>query len=263
MIRNKKGSVVAAVAAAGLASAPALAEKASALTSINGMSAERAEDTLRARGFTYTDSMTNTMGYTYSYWWHSGSKNCVSVESKNRMVLTVNDTSAKDCHHSGGGDAAAAVGVVAGAAILGALLSHKSKHHDDGNHYADAGHEQQYDRGYNDGLHNAAYHNYDRSDQYSAGYQAGVNQRTANLGYHSGRGGYGGYVSVDDLNGARAAGGMDEMSRRGFRQVDNFATGNTRYSIQYRAASNQCVQVTIADGHFYDVRDIGSHPACR
>jgi hypothetical protein len=56
---------------------------------------------------------------------------------------------------------------------------------------------------------------------------------------------------------------MDELARRGFSQVDNFVSGNTRYSIQWRAASKQCVQVTIADGHFYDLSDIGQHPKCR
>jgi hypothetical protein len=42
--------------------------------------------------------------------------------------------------------------------------------------------------------------------------------------------------------------------------VDNFTSGNTRYSIQWRAESRQCVQATIADGRIYDIRDIGSHP---
>lgn len=263
MTNSTVARVAATLAMVSLAASPAMAEKASQLTSINGMSASSAENVLASRGFTYVTSNTNSMGYTYSYWWDAGDKNCVKAEAYRGMIETINDASASDCHHGGNSGAAAAVGVVAGAAILGALLSHKSNHHDNGQHNADAAYERQYDRGYDDGLHNASYHNYDRSDGYSAGYQAGVDQRTANLGRHSGRGGYGAFVSVDDLNGARAAGGMDELTRRGFRQVDNFTSGNTRYSIQYRAASRQCVQVTVADGHFYDVRDIGSHPNCR
>ena len=55
----------------------------------------------------------------------------------------------------------------------------------------------------------------------------------------------------------------DLLERRGFRQVDNFTSGNTRYSIQWQPESRQCVQVTIADGRFYDLRDIGRHPKCR
>lgn len=174
------------------------------------------------------------------------------------------DAAASDCHKkAGNNDAATAVGVVAGAAILGALLTHKSHHHDNRQHQSDAQAEQQYERGYTDGLHNASYHNYDKSDQYSAGYTAGIDERNANLSHHSGRGGYRSFAPINDLNGARAAGGMSELERRGFRQVDNFTSGNTRYSIQYRPESRQCVQVTIADGKFYDVRDIQQHAKCR
>jgi len=149
-----------------------------------------------------------------------------------------------------------------GAALLGALLSHKSHHHDDNKHAEDQKAEADYERGYNDGLHNAAYHNYDRSEAYSTGYTAGVDEREANLSHHHRRGGYTQVAQYTDLKDARAAGGMEELERRGFRQVDNFTSGNTRYSIQYRPESRQCVQVTIADGRFYDLRDIGQHPKC-
>jgi hypothetical protein len=152
---------------------------------------------------------------------------------------------------------------VIGAALLGALLSHKSHHHDENQHNASAQYEANYERGYSDGLYNAPYHNYDRADGYANGYEAGVSERSANLRHHSGRGGYVQTAQIADLKDARAAGGMDELERRGFRQVDNFTSGTTRYSIQWRAASRQCVQVTIADGHFYDLREIGQHPNCR
>lgn len=254
---------IAAGAAVALAmtTTPVLARKASTLTDINGARGATAEGMLQERGFAYASG--NKGNYSsYTYWWHSKDKNCVVAETMNGQVVTINDASASDCGHSDG-DAAAAVGVVAGAAILGALLSHKSNHHDNGQHYADAAAEQSYDRGYKDGLYNAAYHNYDKSDAYSSGYSAGVNERNANLSHHHGYGGDTRMAVYKDLNGARAAGGMDELSRRGFVQVDNFTSGDTRYSIQWRSASRQCIQVTIADGHFYDVRDIGQHPRCR
>lgn len=257
------GRALALTSAIALATTPALAEKANQLTSLNGLPAEGAESALMSRGFTYVASNTNQMGYTYSYWWDSNDKNCVSVEAYRGSVQTITDASNNDCHHGGDGKAAAAVGVIAGAAILGALLSHKSNHHEDGKHLSSAEAERDYDRGYNDGLHNVAYHNYGDNDAYSSGYQAGVSQRSANLRSHSSRGGYQSYAQIADLKDARAAGGMSELERRGFRQVDNFTSGNTRYSIQYRAASRQCVQVTIADGLFYDIRDIGQHPNCR
>ena len=250
-------------AAVAMVATPVLAEKASQLVDINGTMGRDAEYQLQQRGFAHVSTHKNEMGYAYSYWWDEADDDCVQVEVYDGRVMTINDASDQDCGHHKGNDAAAAAGVVAGAAILGALLSHKSHHHDDGNHHSDRDTELQYERGYTDGLHNAAYHNYDRSDAYSSGYSAGVQQRNANLSHHHGQGGYRQAAQFKDLRDARAAGGMSQLEARGFRQVDNFTSGNTRYSIQWRPQSRQCVQVTIADGRFYDIRDIGQHPNCR
>lgn len=255
-------AVVMAATAALAISSPAQAEKAHHLISLNGLDAGGAESALNSRGFKYIASNTNSMGYTYSYWWHGNDKNCIRTEVYRGRVETIADASDKDCHHSGG-STAAAVGVVAGAALLGALLSHKSHHHDDKQHLEEQQHEEQYERGYTDGLHNAAYHNYDRSDHYADGYQAGVDEREANLSHHHRRGGYAPAAAFSDLTGARAAGAMSELERRGFTQVDNFTSGNARYSIQWRADSRQCLQVITADGHIEDIRDIHTHPNCR
>lgn len=246
-----------------LTATPVLARKAHSLSDINGVRATSAEGMLRDRGFAYVSGHKDSMGFANSYWWHSADRNCVIVEVDEGRVMTINDASDGDCGHNGGGNTAAAVGVVAGAALLGALLSHKSGHHDNNQHLADQSADQQYERGYRDGLYNAPYHNFDRANAYSDGYTAGVEERRLNLSHHHGHGGYVQAASFNDLNGARAAGGMSELERRGFVQVDNFTSGDTRYSIQWRAASRQCVQVTIADGEIYDVRDIGQHKRCR
>ena len=251
---------VSALALVGVPTA-ASADRASQLTDINGSLGRDAEYELQQRGFKHISTNKNSMGYVYSYWWDDSVDDCVQVEVYDGRVQTINNATHGDCGHSGGGDAAAAVGVVAGAALLGALLSHKS-HHREGKDYDD----QQtaaFERGYRDGHHNASYHNNSRSDAYSHGYEQGVDERNANLRHHTGHGGYHPAVSFSDLKGARAAGGMGALEDRGFVQVDNFTSGNTRYSIQYRPESRQCVQVTIADGHFYDLRDIGSNPHCR
>ena len=254
--------VFAGAALIALAATPVLAEKANQLVDINGSYGRDAESALQSRGFAHVSTHKNDMGYVYSYWWDEGDDNCVVVEVSDGRVMTINDASDQDCgHHKG--SAGAAIGAVAGAALIGALLSHKSHHHDDDRHHDSAENEAHFDRGYTDGLHNAAYHNYDRSEAYSDGYTAGVSEREANLSHHHGRGGYAQVAQFADLQGARAAGGMETLERRGFRQVDNFTSGNTRYSIQWRPESRQCVQVTIADGRFYDVRDIGQHPQCR
>ncbi|GGA00602.1 hypothetical protein GCM10010923_06460 [Blastomonas marina] len=243
--------------------APLAAEDASQLVDINGSLGRDAERALQDRGFAHISTHKNSMGYIYSYWWDEADGDCVQVEVYDGRVESITDASDEDCGKHEGSDAGAAVAVVAGVAILGALLAHKSHHHDDGKHAEDAQAESAYERGYNDGLHNAPYHNAARSDAYSSGYQAGVDERSANLRYHSGRGGYAQTAQFEDLRDARAAGGMSELERRGFRQVDNFTSGNARYSIQWQPQTRQCVQVTIADGRLYDLRDIQQHPKCR
>ncbi len=255
--------LVASAAALSMASAPVLAEKARDLSYINGSLGRDAEGQLRERGFSHVSTHKNSSGYVNSYWWDEADDDCVTVEVYDGRVMTINDATDQDCGHHKGNDAAAAVGVVAGAALLGALLSHKSHHHDDNKHYSDREDEAQYERGYQDGIHYASFDNYDRSDAYSKGYSAGIDERNANLSHHHDHGGYSEAAHFKDLKGARAAGGMSTLEERGFRQVDNFTSGNTRYSIQWRPQSRQCVQVTIADGHFYDLRDIGQHPKCR
>lgn len=258
-----KTKCAAVIAATAMTATPVLAEKASQLTGINGAMGRDAEYQLQQRGFSHVSTNKNSRGYAYSYWWDEEDDDCVQVEVYNGRVETISDASDQDCGHHRGGDAAAAVGVVAGAALLGALFSHKSSHHEDGEHHEREADEQDYERGYTDGLHGASYHNYSGSDSYAGGYAAGVDEREANLRGHARRGGYHAYAAIDDLRDARAAGGMEELERRGFTQVDNFTSGDTRYSIQWKADTNQCVQVTIADGRFYDLRDIGQHPNCR
>ncbi|MFL0357396.1 hypothetical protein ACI5KX_13060 [Erythrobacter sp. GH1-10] len=254
--------LTAAAAVAALAATPVLAEKARQLQDINGMDVYGAERALIDRGFKSISSHRNTQGYVYSYWWDKADDKCVLVEvyERSNRVESIKDASDQDCgQHKG--DAAVAVGAIAATALLGALLSGGKSHHKEGRDY-DRDQTAEFDRGYTDGLHNAPYHNYSRSDAYSHGYEKGTDERQANLRHHKGRGGYVQTVQFNDLRNARASGGMSELEQRGFRQVDNFTSGNTRYSIQYHPSTRQCLQVTIADGRFYDIRDIRTHPKC-
>ena len=248
---NVLAKITCTAATVALAATPALAEKASQLVDINGSLGRDAEYQLQERGFAHISTHKQNNGYVYSYWWDERDDDCVNVEVYDGRVMTINDASDQDCGKHKGDAAAAAIGVAAGAALLGALLGHKSHHHEDNKHHENVNDEAHYERGYTDGLHNASYHNYDRSDAYSKGYNAGVNEREANLRHHHRRGGYQQVAQFKDLDGARAAGGMSQLESRGFRQVDNFTSGNTRYSIQWQPETRQCVQVTIADGRFY------------
>ncbi len=242
-----------------LIATPVMAEKAHQLIDINGMDAWGAEQALKSRGFKSIISHRNTMGYTNSYWWDDRDDNCVVVEVYNDSVETINDAKDSDCGHSG--NSAAAVGAIAGLAILGGLLASKSHHHE-GKEY---GEEQtaDFDRGYKDGLHHAQYHNYSRSDAYSHGYQQGADERSANLQHHYNRGGYHQIAEYKDLQGAAARNFDRVLEERGFSNVDGFKSGSSAYTIWNKRDTHQCLQVTVADGRVYDIRDIDRHPNCR
>jgi hypothetical protein len=201
-----KRSIAVAIAAT-LVTTSALARPASQMTDLVGGRAASGESQMEARGFTFITSSKGDYNTVHSYWWNSRDKNCLHVETYDGRYTAIRDGTNSDCHRSSGnGNAAAAVGAVAGIAILGALLSHKSHQKDDKNY-----NEQQtaeFERGYNDGLHNASYHNYNRSDVYSHGYERGVEQRSYNLQSHSQRGGY---SSKDYI---RGSGGLEQKCQR-------------------------------------------------
>ena len=250
------------VALGAFVATPVLAEKANQLVDINGMRGSSAESALQSRGFSHVSTHKSQSGYVNSYWWDRSDDNCVVVEVYDGRVMTISDATDQDCgHHKG--DVAAAAGVAVGAALLGALIGHKSHHHDDGRHHDSREDEAHYERGYTDGLHNASYHNYDRSDAYSDGYTAGVEEREANLAHHHRRGGYSNVAAYKDVEGMRGDRARDLLGERGFSRVSRFGDDNTRYSIMWRSQSRQCLQLTVADGRVYDVRDIGNHPDCR
>lgn len=248
------------VALGAFVATPVLAEKANQLVDINGMRGSSAESALQSRGFSHVSTHKSQSGYVNSYWWDRSDDNCVVVEVYDGRVMTISDATDQDCgHHKGG--AAAVAGVAIGAALIGALASHKSHHREDRDY--DETQTNQFERGYQDGLHHAQYHNYDRSDAYAHGYERGADEREANLGRHHRRGGYAPIAEFKDVEGRRGPRARDILSERGFTRVGRFGDDNTRYSILWRSESRQCIQLTIADGRVYDVRDIGNHPDCR
>lgn len=249
---------------AGLAAPPALAQKANQLGSLLGAKSAGAESDLESRGYVYITGHSTNSDTKMSYYWNNRIKNCVRVETGEGRVQNLVDTSAGDCNQKEGmssGEKAAAAAII-GAAII-AAASHKSGHHDDGKHYTSQADDAQYDRGFNDGLHNMAYHNYDRNDAYSSGYGAGVAQRNRNTSYHSGQGGYAQVPRFRSTVGAESIRGIDMMSEMGFNNVDSLESGNTQYGIYYHPASRTCVQLTMADGRVLSADDIHTHPKCR
>ena len=91
---NLAAKLLATAISTALIATPALAKKASDLIYINGENAGSAQNQLEREGFKYISSNHNSMGYTYSYWWHGKSNNCVRSEVYRGLVETIVD--AKD-----------------------------------------------------------------------------------------------------------------------------------------------------------------------
>jgi hypothetical protein len=245
----------------------AMAKSANDLRDLVGARAAGGESDLESRGWV---SITGHKGgsTSYGYWWNASRKNCVMVRTSDGRFESISDVTNGDCNQrDSGSGAAAAVGVVGAIALIAALASHKSGNHDNNQHYGDQQQEAEYERGYNDGLHNQAYHNYSRSEQYSSGYQNGVQQRGHNTSYrddHRWGAGYAASVDVSDLNGARAAGAESDLQSRGFRSVDSFQSGGYgKGVIWWNSRTRQCLQAITVDGRVDSLSDIGSHPRCR
>lgn len=249
---SRSSAVFMSVAAFALCSTPVLAENARDMRFIVGLKSNPATKILKERGFEFKAD--KDQGNTrHTYWWSDENDNCLHVRSISGVVVGVEDASDGDCKEGSGGKTAAVIGAVAGAALIGALLAGKKKDKDHNAKYTTQDERDFYDSGFYDGSHGNAFHNPRGSSAYVDGYAEGSKHRET----HESK------VSFNDLTNARAAGGMTQMENRGFTQVDNFTSGNTRYSIQWRPQSSQCVQITIADGRFKDLRDIGQHPKCR
>lgn len=106
--------------------APASAQ-ASNLRDLIGIRGSSAESALGQRGYSLTRNANDR-----SYWWNSGSKNCVSMYVWNGRVQNLDPATSKDCGKGGNGDAVAA-GVI-GALVIGAIVAgaaSSNKHHDD------------------------------------------------------------------------------------------------------------------------------------
>ena len=73
----------------------------------------------------------------------------------------------------------------------------------------------------------------------------------------------GGTIEFADLTGARASSADSALRERGFVDVDAFKSTSSSYTIWWRAASRQCLQMTTTDGAVYDIRDIEQHPKCQ
>lgn len=240
---------------AGLPTAPALGQRATQMLDIIGMSSDPATRIIRNRGFEFVDSRNDNFRNRHTYWWNDRSNSCLHVVSFQGDIIRVADGTLAECRQSSGtGTSAASLYGIIGQRSDPATRTLRDRGFD----FADD-HEDQYDNRHtywwNDQSNNCVHVvSYNRVITRVEDASDGECGRGRSEGADDGEFG--------DLVGIRSASGMEQLASRGFVQVDNFTSGNTRYSIQYRLRSRQCIQVTQADGRFTDVRDIGSHPNC-
>ncbi|MCA0300552.1 MAG: DUF3011 domain-containing protein [Proteobacteria bacterium] len=183
-------SIASLAAGIGLAIGPAnvaLAQKANSLRDLVGARAAGGESDLESRGYHFITGAPAYGGGKAGFWWNPDSRACVRVETFDGKFRSITDATGANCnqHTSGSNNERNTAAAIIGAAAIAAAIAHKNNAHDN---KADSG--GQYDLGYNDGLHDAPYYNPGRSDAYSSGYQAGVDQRSRNISYHGGTGGY-------------------------------------------------------------------------
>jgi hypothetical protein len=216
-----------------------------------GVRASAGESAMETRGYTYI-SGTVREDRKIVYWWNPSTKECVRVTTFDGRFEKLAIVAKSDCNQKGGSNDAVAAAAIGAAAILGAIaLSHKSHDHDNDSHYGDASNEAQYERGYRDGLYSHTYHNYDRSNAYTSGYESGVRARSHETAYrndHFHGAGYGAHVSLRDLEGRDRSYVASQMMSRGFVIRDNKKTEDGRYATYWRQASRQCVIVTSHGG---------------
>jgi len=228
--------------------------------------AGQAESDLESRGYEHHHTSKHNDG-SWSYWWNSSKKKCVSILTYDGRYTKINDAEAEDCGKKSGMGTGTkiAIALAAAAAVGGtAAIIHKAHDHDDGRHWDDPKHESDFERGHRDGLYNMSYHNWNSSKEYTQGFTSGVAQRNQNTSHHSGWGGYRPHVYVGDISGARGSSGESDLQSRGFRNVNTFKSGDTSYQIWFNGSTRQCVQGILTDGRYTTVRELSSgSPYCR
>ncbi len=245
------------------ASSNAMAQTPSDVRDLVGTRGSSGESQLISRGYTHISTHKGD-DRAWSYWWSNRRKQCISVVTMQGRYSSIAQSPPFDCGHQNQEkkDNTGAAIAVGAAALIGALvLSHKSHHHDDGKHDDNRQSEADHERGYRDGLYGKPYHNYNRSDAYSSGYSAGVEQRNHNTSYrpgYGGQGGYGGFVTVNDLIGRTRSDAESQLTgRRGFRMLQSYRTDDQgRYTTYWRKQSKQCISVNTRGGYVYAINSM-------
>ena len=237
------------------------------LSDLVNQGSDYAQRELRNRGYVFIHA-DQRGAKLWQYWWNARDNVCARVAHVDGRASSIVDVSATDCNQypqtygqpvqqgsTPSGDSKgmnnATKAAIAAAAIAGvAILAHRSHERDEDKHK----NEQQtaeFERGYRDGLYHQPYHDYNRSQSYVDGYNAGQQKREAETSYRSPYAVHTGqapYVPLNDLVGARARNMDDDMRKRGFVNKRGWQSGNAAYSIWWNASTRQCIQGMVSDG---------------
>jgi hypothetical protein len=245
------------------------------LSDLVNQGSDYAQRELRSRGFVFihADQRGSKL---WQYWWNARDNVCARVAHVDGRASSIVDVSATDCNQypqtygqpaqqpapqsgESKGMSNATKAAIAAAAIAGvAVLAHRSHERDEQKHK----NEQQtaeFERGYRDGLYHQPYHDYNRSQSYVDGYNAGQQKREAETAhrspyaYHSGQAAY---VPLNDLVGARAQNMDDELGRRGFVRKGGWQSGYSAYSMWWNGSTRQCIQGVVSDGRIQSINPI-------
>jgi hypothetical protein len=230
-----------------------------------------AQSELGKRGyvFIHTDQRGSK---TWQYWWQARDRVCARVAHVDNRASSIVSVSQTDCNQypqntgntsqdlgkSEGLSTGAKVAIGA-AALLGVLALASSSHDRDEEKHNTPEKASEYDRGYRDGLYHHAYHDYNHSQSYVDGYNAGQQKREAETSYRSPSGKHSGqapYVRFNDLVGMRASNLDDEMARRSFVQKGGYKSGNQAISTWWNANTRQCVNAAVSDGRVQSISPI-------
>lgn len=263
---------VVAVFGASLAATPVWAQAPVLnLSDLVNQSSDYSQRELPRRGYVFIQADPRG-SKTWEYWWKSGENICARVAHVDGRATSIVEVSPTDCNQyapaqqaqpqSSDGSKGVSTGAkvaIGAAALLGvAMLAHKSHERDEAKH-ANEQQVAEYDRGYRDGMYHQPFHDYNRSQSYIDGYNAGQQKRAAETsyrspsGYHSGQASY---VAVNDLIGARGSSMDDAFRQRGFVPKGGYQSQGQAVSMWWNANTRQCLSVTVSDGRVQSINPI-------
>jgi hypothetical protein len=215
------------------------------------------------RGYVLTHSADAKSGY-WQYWWSGQRDQCLRVAVNGGRATQIVTTDEHDCNQTASGSSGPSKGAqvaIAAAAIAGvAALAHKSHENQKDRASQSPQDVAEFERGYRDGLYSQGYHNYNNRPDYSDGYNKGSEKRGFETSYRSNQGhhsGYAGYVNVNDLVGARAAGAESDLQARGFRNTSGYKANDRAYTYWWNASTRQCLNAAVYGGRMESLQSTG------